>query len=232
MSSDKGDQTEEMQILKYLKEHPDFFERHPKALSRLSLGESYQSENIESLIDRQVSVLRDEHQDLETTLNTIVERARENENRSICLHRLALALTHQQDASHAAVIKTVTSVLRSSFPSNVMDIWIQSEHEQKLKDQRVENLIASLFHDYQPYGGPFTPAAMAALFGDFAKRIASAVVMPLGSFNDQGNRKLHRFGVLIFGSSQADRFQAGTGTMFLVQCAELITAALARSEPD
>lgn len=230
MSNPKSDQSAESQIAEYLIDHPDFFERHPKALSRLSLSNAYEGENITSLADRQVSALRDEHQNLETTFKTIVDRARENENRSFCLHRLALALAHQNDASVTTIVKTSLNILRPSFPSNVMDIWVYGEDDQRLNDQRIQSLSLSLFSDYKPDCGPFNPAHKASLFGNFAKRIASAVVMPLGSFNDQGNRQLHKFGVLIFGSSQADRFQPGMGTMFLVQCAELITAAMARNK--
>ena len=91
----------------------------------------------------------------------------------------------------------------------------------------IRDRVHSIFVDYKPDCGPFDPAVKAALFGDFAKRIASAVMMPLG-YASCKERDQKKIGILVFGSTRADSFKSGMGTMFLVQCAELITATMGR----
>lgn len=205
---------DEARVVDYLGEHPDFFDRHPEVLERLH---SPPAAGAASLAQKQIESLRDRHRGLESTFKTAVANARDNEKRSICLHRLALQLTAHEHAGADGVAQSALEVLRKELPSNVIDIVACS----RAADPRLAGFVDSLFVDNKPDCGPFNPAVKAALFGRFAKRIASAVAMPLG-------RGGTRFGVLVFGSVSPQRFAAGMGTMFLVQCAELIAAAMTR----
>ena len=115
---------DESKVVDYLIENPDFFDYHPEVLAHISLPNG-RDDNIASLVSRQVELWRDKHQSLETTFKTIVARARENENRSICLHRLAVCLSEKGDWQGVGdVATTALAILRESFPSNVADIWV------------------------------------------------------------------------------------------------------------
>ena len=228
--STKSPALDESEIARYLIDHPEFFERHPKALAQLQLPDN-QSGNISSLVTRQMELWRGRHQSLETTFKTIVQRARENEKRSIFLHRLALGMTQKGDWNNThEVAVAALLMLRETFPSNIANIFLYGRDDAKLENSRIKHLVKSSFDVYQPDCGPFDSSVKKVLFGDLFQRIASALIMPLGHTPTASRAVEKRFGLLVFGSSQSDSFKPGLGTMFLMQYAELITATMVRAE--
>ncbi len=231
--SKKKQQADEARIAEYLAAHPDFFERHPEVIERLNLSPQDVVGNVAILAEKQTRQLQNRHHKLETSFKTVVKNATENERRSICLHRLAVRLTMREYSGRAHVAESALGVLREELPMNIINIIgcaDSRDGNSGADDPRLRSLVTSLFAANKPDCGPFDAAAKAAMFGNLAKRIASAVVMPLSCPGGSDGGHIERLGVLVFGNTSAESFKAGMGTMFLVQCAELIAATLARCD--
>jgi uncharacterized protein YigA (DUF484 family) len=71
----------------------------------------------------------------------------------------------------------------------------------------------------EPLCGRLQPPKLAVLFGGDADKVQSTALLPLG-----------RHGLLAVGSSDANRFYPGMGTLFLRLMAEALAAALSRYE--
>ena len=78
----------EQSIHDFLAAHPDFFERHSTLLSSLNLPHA--SGGAVSLVERQVSVLRQKELRLERQLRELIQVARKNDVLSSKIHELTL----------------------------------------------------------------------------------------------------------------------------------------------
>ncbi|MEK7261797.1 MAG: DUF484 family protein, partial [Pseudomonadota bacterium] len=76
-------------VARYLEEHPDYFQRHPELLARITLIHQVGGRAV-SLIERQVQVLRDQSRNLQRQLRELLGNARDNDALTDRLHRLAL----------------------------------------------------------------------------------------------------------------------------------------------
>src|SRR5437773_762465 len=86
-----GHPTNEAVIVDYLQHNPDFFERNAPLLSKLRLPHDRGPATV-SLVERQVQVLREKNQSLESKVREFVEVARGNDALSAKIHRLACGL--------------------------------------------------------------------------------------------------------------------------------------------
>ncbi|HEX9852201.1 MAG TPA: DUF484 family protein, partial [Woeseiaceae bacterium] len=84
------EQLSEEAVHTYLKENPDFFERHSSLLGSLRLP--HVTGGTVSLVERQVSVLRQKDLKLERKLKDLLEVARANDILAAKLHQLTLQL--------------------------------------------------------------------------------------------------------------------------------------------
>ena len=64
-------------VLRFLAENPNFFDEYPEALDELSI--SHASDGAVSLVERQVSVLRERNAELRRRFDLLVSRAQHNE---------------------------------------------------------------------------------------------------------------------------------------------------------
>src|SRR3990167_3210800 len=81
---------DETQIIEHLLAHPDFFTRHPDALEALQLP--HETGSAISLVERQVSVLRERNLEMRQRLNNLLTTARENDKLFEKTKRLVLTL--------------------------------------------------------------------------------------------------------------------------------------------
>ena len=81
-----ADDDRELEIIDYLRAHPDFFERHPEALAAIDIP--HPTGDAVSLIERQVRTLRAQSNNYRGQLESLVSVARENDGLAKRLHRL------------------------------------------------------------------------------------------------------------------------------------------------
>src|SRR5690554_1732542 len=93
--STEASQLTDEQVAQYLEAHPDFFVQHRKLLADLELP--HESGPAVSLVERQVSVLRERNMDMRHRLSKLLDNARENDKLFDKTKRLVLALIEGQD---------------------------------------------------------------------------------------------------------------------------------------
>ena len=107
-----ADAVSEEPIADYLKSHPDFFERHPSLMLGLKLPHRAGGAAI-SLVERQVSMLRQRNAQLERQLKDLVAVAKQNDTLVEKIHQLCLKL--MRAPTLAARLEQLETGLREDF---------------------------------------------------------------------------------------------------------------------
>ena len=221
----------ETDIAKYLLENPSFFDRHPKELATLSL--SHHSGGAVSLIERQVSVLRDKTERLERQLGDLLHAARDNESLAGRLQKLAIELlfTQSADEALAATRSILIDDFNTEFVTTVL-ISSNSEDEVSREDNNIERsgiktldknstelgFFENILKQQQPICGEPDQQQLEILFPEAVKEIKSVAIIPLNAGVE--------LGILGLGSTDEHRFQSSQGTLFLSYLSDLVSACL------
>jgi len=226
LKQDNGDsaQIDEEQITKnYLQNQPDFFNQHPALVSELKIPHA--SGSAVSLIERQVSLLREQNAQHKVHLAELVEIAKENEQSNQRIHKLTLSLLDCDgiDACEVALDEilcdefSVDAVALKLFVEPQAD---QPEHLFVQSDSKLGIELEKLLNTRQPMCGFFKKLPLDALFEEKAQSLASLAVLPL--YIEKNNC----FGALVLGSNNVRRFSADMGTVFLERLAETLSHIL------
>lgn len=206
----------------FLRQHPDFFERHVALLAVLRLP--HPAGGSVSLIERQVGLLRDKNRFLEHRLTELVERARENERVGLHLHRLACTLMHAEGLDE--VLALTQEALRDELKAELVSIRLIAAESGELHRLPPGDLqhFDELFARGRAQCGRLPRPALQAMFGADAEVIGSAILMPLSV----DGRKI---GVLALGSRSQERFLPDMGTYFVTHLGELLAEAICCHDP-
>ena len=222
------DELAEDRVRDYLKLHPDFFERHAELLGSLYLPHA--TGGAVSLVERQVSVLRQKDLKLERRLKDLIEVARANDILAAKIHDLSLQLLAAEDIG--ATITALEEAVRSGFGADqaVLVAFGDTEAYADLADRRFlrvvdrDNESLQTFRTFldsdNPRCGQVRDAQLRFLFRDDAGDIGSVALVPLGPKSAQG--------FLAVGSMDKDRFHPGMSMDFLARIGDLVAAALRR----
>lgn len=207
-------------VLKFLTRNPDFFNQHSDVLPRLTIP--HHTGSAVSLIEKQVSVLRNKCCTLENSLRDLITVARENEQLHQRLHRLI------QDIITASSLDDVVCLTRDNLLANfnaddVRMVLITPElPEEPVTDYLLleDNdpgvaLFSDIFKKGETRCGQLGDTQKQLIFGVNAEDVASAAVIPLVH-----NRKL---GLVVLSSKDESRFALGKGVMFLNQLGEVLS---------
>lgn len=211
----------------FLRDHPDFFMSRDGLLSELNLP--HESGAAVSLVERQVSVLRDRSRDLRKRLSHLLDTARENDRLFLKTQDLVLGLLEAKSLDE--IITTVQSNLRDAYQVDTNALILFGTPEQfghinahivSLDDAR--NQIGNLLHTNKATCGALRESEMAFLFPDTPRSVGSAAVAPL-----QHNST---FGLLAIGSFDPDRYRSSMGTLFLSYIAEVLNRVIPQHLPQ
>ncbi len=212
-------------VAKYLEEDPEFFARHPTLLAELNIPHVDRGE-AESLIERQVSILRDKNRKTQQQLQDLVKVARENDALGERLHRVTVALCDA--ASLDDVMGSVQDMLRQDFSLDATCLRIKTSAEvMQNRPEAVpagDNAFGALIKEIG--SGSIAckddlPAELAGyLFGDDADVIRSTALLALGGTAP--------WGLLALGSRDVKRFHPELGTVYLIRLGEIVTSTLQR----
>lgn len=215
-------------IQDYLRTHPDFFERHPALLRSLQLPHA--SGEAVSLIERQVSMLRQKELKLERQLKDLISVARDNDVIAAKVHHLTLELL--STTGLADTIVTIEEATRSGFSADqaVLVLFGDPDAFDDVKAGRFFRAIeredaalkpfSTFLASNNPRCGQARDAQMKFLFRDDAGEIGSVALIPLG--------RKSAIGFLAIGSTDSKRFHPGMSIDFLARVGELVAAALKR----
>ncbi|MFW2405703.1 MAG: DUF484 family protein [Gammaproteobacteria bacterium] len=218
----------EAAVASFLESNPDFFERHASLLGKLKLPHSTGGQAV-SLIERQVSVLRQRNDGLETQLRELVEVARGNDDLADKIHSLSIMLIDARDRDQ--VVELLEKQLRLEFNADravlVLFDKLGSGVEEpgqfmRLADREDASLgpFRSFLEGEVVRCGTIRDAQRDFLFGADNFEIGSIALIPLGERSE--------IGFLTIGSRNADHFHPGVSIDFLARLGELIAASLAK----
>jgi uncharacterized protein YigA (DUF484 family) len=218
----------EQTVHDYLDAHPDFFERHGALLSSLQLPHG--SGGTISLVERQVSMLRQKELRQQRQLKDLIEVARANDVLSAKIHELTLQLLAARDLHMS--ITCIEEAMRSGFGAD-QSVLIHFGDPTMFEDVDVGRFFRVIDRSddaLKPFGtflqgkGPRCGQARDAqrefLFRDDAEEIGSMALVPLGEKS--------QIGFLAIGGNDADRFHPGMSIDFLARLGDLVAGALKR----
>lgn len=224
----KTDKLSEHDIVQYLRDHPDFFEQHQNLLADMTL--EHNSGSAISLIERQVTILREQKDDARSRLHSLIEVADKNEQLSRRFNALILALLDTQ--SFGQVVDFVQQRLVKDFDAHRVSIRVlkdasagatETKDEKETDDEQYLNLFGKVIEKRNPVCGRLPIDQLELLFGDGHEKIRSAALIPLIK-DDQSEC----IGLLAIGSSEKDRFRADMGTLFLSHLSMVLSRVIER----
>ena len=217
-------------VREYLQENGDFLQRNPDMLDHLHI--SHASGSAISLVEKQVSVLRERNIDMRHRLKTLTRNARENDQ----------LYDHTRDL--------VLRLIEADSPAALNDAFIDSMHKDFNVEQacmilfgdgaaldgcRVDTLeqakaeIGGLLKGGKAVCGTLRQQELNYLFppeagGPGSSDVGSAALMPLS------NGELT--GLIAVGSADANRYSTAMGTLFLSHLADVIVRLLPRLQHE
>ncbi len=212
----------------YLEANPDFFEQHGELLNSLRLP--HVSGAAVSLVERQVSVLRQKDLKLERKLKDLIEVAHINDALGAKMHQLTLHLLAANDISET--LQAIEAALRTGFNADLSVLVLFGEPSVfedinvgrffKVVERESESLKAfsTFLKGNNPRCGQVRDSQRDFLFGKETDEVGSAALVPLG--------KKSEIGFLAIGSTDANRFHPGMSIDFLSRLGDLVAEALKR----
>ena len=224
----KQEHISENDVYQYLSDHADFFQSHSSLLSDLEIP--HDSGKAVSLVEKQVSVLRDQKKQLKKQLHDLVQIAKENDSLNQKLHILAVKL--YQSASFEDVLALSVERLKDDYSVDeskfiffedagvgpVAEVAASHCAIVDRGDPDFKGVDKILKEITMPVCGRFNTEVTQYLFDDVEKEVQSMALLPLIGESC--------FGLLAIGSYDKHRFHAGKSTEFLQKLAELIGCAL------
>jgi len=204
----------------YLINHDDFLQRHPDMLDYLHV--SHASGSAISLVEKQVSVLRERNMDMRQRLKALTANAKDND---ILFERTrALVLKLLAADSIESLYSTFIDVMAAEFRVEYASMILFGENSDSAgwrneTQDTVKAEIGSLFRGHKAVCGALRNEELKFLFPG-GNGVGSAAVMPLA-----GNEQL---GLIAVGSSDANYYNSKVGTLFLSHIADVIVQLLSR----
>ena len=199
----------ESDVANYLKDNPDFFTKRDDLL--LDLNIPHLRGSTISLVERQVSLLRERNQGLINELGQLMDAAKDNDATFHLCRKTVLSLIEAE--SGAQLLANLERGLLADFDCTAYNLIIFSKRQYKINDwasalpnELAKEHIGSLIASRKPVLGVLRPEEQDYLFKEKSKQIKSCAVLPVRGKED--------IVLLAIGSSEMHHFQSGMGTMF------------------
>ena len=212
-----------MEVASYLRRHPEFLAEFPDVA--LTLVVPREQGPTTSLASYQLEVLRDKNRELNQRLHELIETASDNELLVVRVHSLTVALMHERTLGDT--VRRVVAGLTEDFHTELVRLALFRAPSDELasaewlivapKDDKQWSVFDEFLKRTEPLCGRLQSEKLDALFGEQAGDVKSAVLVPIDGI-----------GMLAIGSTDANRFHPGMGTVFLKLIAEAIGAAIGR----
>ena len=194
-------------VEEFLRAHPNFLQDRPGLLAVLNLPHG--GEGAVSLVERQVSVLRQRNIVSRQQINSLSDIGRENDRLLEATRRTVLALlagTNRQELAQIWLVQ-VTNTFKAELGAL---IWTTGEPTSN----SAESVANKLIGQGESFSGVLRPEEMNALFTGDASQ-GSAALSPIRNGSDI-------LGVLAVGARDSARYRQEDGTIFLEYLAEVI----------
>ncbi len=215
-------------VADYLKANPEFFVEQEDLLADLSLP--HESGKAISLLERQVTILRDRGMDARHKLNNLLENARNNDQLFDTTRNLVLALLRAKDVteiadvtqdqlSNHANIDACEVIIVAQEGLNVSDS-IRIETHDRLKKQ-----FADVFRLKRTHCGAIDNEQTMYLFSTNGTKIKSTALCPVISNGEV-------LALIAFGNRSENYFNVNLDTLFLDFIGHVVGAVLDKQLAD
>ena len=213
---------DESRVIEFLEQNPAIFEAYPDVLAKMNIP--HQSGVATSLVERQISVLREENRAYKDKLDDLVNIARENEELNQRFHRLSLELM-KSDQLYDVLAVVQDQVQTFFYTDFVCFRFLPGVSDQKdtlaalslHPDSGIVEKIMPWLEKRDPICGELEDKINLELFGP-EMRIGSSALIPL--------YHTRPVGLLCLGSTSRNRFTETMGTIFLQHLGELVSTRL------
>ncbi len=238
-------------VADFLRDTPDFFARNPELL--LELEVPHHQHGAVSLVERRLSLQREQYGELQNRLSEIVDVARQNDHLSELLHDYSLGL--MSAGSLADVFTFTGSVLKNRLrcelstavilQNDVIDLCAEGLSDYvKLADAKQCSSMQDLHTRRSVYCGYPISNRVEQFFPEEASTIKSVAIIRLANTDTvqtigskdvsakdktdtKDTAKVSEFGYLALASTDRERFAPHMGTDFLSRFGSLLSARLA-----
>ncbi len=208
-------------VVEYLRSHPEFFVEHEDLLEDLRLP--HHSGTAISLVQRQISLFREQRDRYEHQLLELVDIARQNDRFFEKSKRLLLNLMEARTLDEALI------VLEDSFLEDftvdycslmlfVDGSKLGDSQVQTLNLSRAREVLGNRLDHHKAQCGAIDAEEAQLLFPKQADAVKSAAIIPLHT--------TELLGVLSIGSEQGDYFDRAMGSLFLSYISECLSRLL------
>ena len=217
----------ESEVAAYLESHPTFFEGRDSLLLKMVLPHAHSTNNGEatSLVERQVSLLRERNVDVRKRLDELIAAARRNNEIFMKCQRLVLALLGAKDSK--GFFNALENSFRREFKSDAYSLIIFSKYANQINHftssipaESAAEFIGSLMTAKEPFLGILGSREQDFLFRHASGNVKSAAVLAVDS------KKL--VALLAIGNGDPDYFRPGMGTLFISFIADVLARLLPR----
>lgn len=216
---------DQQDVADYLRRHPAFFEDKPTLLADLRVPHT--AGTAVSLVERQVTVLRERNDSLQEKLDGLLQVARDNDKLNALLHKLILRIIEADSLSDLLVL--VEKRLCRDFSADLVavrllgtvnDAEVANSDVMPADADAFRGLFRRLLTVGKPYCGKLDAEQLHTLFGERSEDVVSSALLPLGIGGE--------LGVMVIGSFERDRYHAGVDTAFLQNLADVVGAAMTK----
>ncbi len=224
-------QEQDMAVAEYLRGSPDFFARNPELLLEIEVPH-YQRGAV-SLVERRLSLHREQYNDLRDRLSEIVDVAHQNDHLGELLHDYSVALMAADSIVEVLEI-TQTTLTNQLGCEDVRAILIRNDliemcfedapSNVTLQDPVFSRSLRELHTRRPVYCGHASAERIEQFFPDTELAVKSVAIIRLSKV---AGRQSLEIGYLALGSESKKRFAPHMGTDFLKRFGALLSARLA-----
>ncbi len=210
-------------IVQYLCQHKDFFIRNPSLLADLKLP--HQTGGAISLVEKQVSILRERNNEFQQRLQSLVDNARRNDVLFEKTKRLILNLLEAKDINDLidALLYSFDNDFEIEFTSlilftedNRQTILSGNDKVQQMPVETAQTILGTIISNNKTICGQLDIQEQQLLFQD--TDIGSTAIAPL-AFGKP-------LGVLAIANSDTDYYRSSMSTLFLSYIADILNRLL------
>lgn len=220
--SKQKDPSIDLEIVRdYLRNNPDFLEQNPDILEAMNV--SHNSGKAISLVERQVTVMRDRNKEMSRRLEQLLSSANENALLLEKTKRLVIKLLGAKDLQ--SLVETLYSSLDKDFSTEFYSLTIIADNAiisksmaNVVTEQQAKDVIGAILLANKAVCGVIRDEETALLFGN--STIGSAVALPFRSRGIQA--------VIALGNSDPKFYSRDIGTVFIDYIGDLLTELLHR----
>lgn len=210
------------QVADYLRSNPRFFVEQEELLAELSLP--HQSGKAISLVERQVSLLRDRGIEARQKLNNLLENARNNDQLFDTTRNLVLALLRAQGVTEIAAV--TQDQLSNHANIDACEIIVVEQPTLKVSDsvrtapsEQLRRDFADVFRLKRTHCGAIAKDQIDYLFPNSNNKIRSTALCPVISNGEV-------LALLAFGNQVDNYFNVNLDTLFLDFIGRVVGAVL------